>query len=224
MKLTYHGHSCFAIETDNHKLWLDPFITGNPSTTIKAEEVKADYILLSHGHEDHYGDTNTIAKNTGAVVIANFEIASYAQKHGCKMHPLHIGGGNTFPFGHAKLTIAFHGSSLPDGSYGGQPAGILLTIEGKKIYFAGDTALFYDMTLIGEEGIDLAILPIGDNFTMGPDDAVKAVNLLKPKHVIPMHYDTWELIAQDAEDWVNRVSRELGVRGTVLESGQTFNL
>src|SRR5262249_25534309 len=149
-----------------------------------AGDVSANFIILTHAHGDHYGDTVAIAKRTGATVISNFEIVSYCQKQGvANSHALHIGGGYTFPFGRVKLTVAHHGSSFPDGTYGGTPAGVVLEIEGKRLYNAGDTALFSDMSLIGEGGLDVALLPIGDNFTMGPDDAAHAAKLLRARTV-----------------------------------------
>jgi len=182
-------------------------------------------VLVSHGHDDHLGDALKIAQRTGATVIANFEVANYCQKHGCTVHSMHIGGGFDFPFGRVKLTIAHHGSALPDGSYGGNPAGFLLTTpDDKKIYIAGDTGLFGDMQLIGDEGLDLAILPIGDNYTMGPDDALRAVKLLRPKLVVPVHYNTWDLIAQDPQAWKERVEAETETRVHVLKPGESLNL
>src|SRR5262249_24886224 len=151
-----------------------------------------------HGHGDHVGDAIAIAKRTGATVIANYEISEWFKAQGVgNVHGQQHGGGHRFPFGRLKLTLAFHGSVLPDGTYGGSPCGIHLFLnDGAKIYNAADTGLFGDMRLIGEEGVDVAILPIGDNYTMGPDDAVRAVKLLQPKKVLPIHYNTWELIAQ----------------------------
>ncbi len=225
MKITWYGHATFSIETNGKKILIDPFFKDNPATDVHPSDVKADYILITHGHGDHYGDTTAIAKASDALVISNFEIVNFAtQVEGCPNgHPLHIGGSHEFPFGRVKLTIAHHGSSLPDGSYGGNPAGLLLTIEGKKIYHAGDTGLFYDMKLIGEEGLDLAILPIGDNFTMGPDDALRAVKLLQPKQVLPIHYNTWDLIAQDVDDWKRRVESETSTQVLQLAPNNSFD-
>ena len=193
MKFVWYGHAALGLEVGKYKLLVDPFLSGNPTATVTPENVQADFILISHGHGDHVGDAVAIAKRTGAMVISNFEIANWAQAQGINAHAQHLGGGFNHPFGYLKLTLALHGSGLPDGSYGGNPAGFLLTAEGKKIYLACDTGLFGDMRLIGEEGVDLAVLPIGDNFTMGPDDALRAVKLLQPKHVIPVHYNTWDL-------------------------------
>ncbi len=166
-----------------------------------------------------------IAKRTDATVVSNYEIQTWLANQGIeKAHPQHIGGGFDYPWGRLKLTIAQHGSALPDGSYGGNPCGFLLYLEGKKIYHACDTGLFYDMKLIGEEGIDLAILPIGDNFTMGPDDALRAVKLIEPKQVIPIHYDTFDVIKQDPHAWAERVQKETSAKATVMNPGESLAL
>lgn len=227
-KVTWFGHASFALEINGHQILIDPFLTDCPTASVTAENVEADYIIVSHGHGDHVGDTVSIAKRTGATVISNFEIINWLVQQGVaedKVHPQHIGGGFTYPFGYLKLTIAHHGSALPDGSYGGNPAGLLFTLpEGKKIYFACDTGLFYDMKLIGEEGIDLAVLPIGDNFTMGPADALRAVRLIQPQTVIPVHYDTWEVITQDPEAWAKRVEVETNTTCVILSPGESYEL
>ncbi len=226
VKITWYGHATLGLEVDGYKILVDPFFTGNPAASTTADAVDADFILVSHGHGDHVGDTVSIAKRTGALVISNYEITNWLSSQGVsKVHPQHIGGGYHHPFGYLKLTFAIHGSGLPDGSYGGNPAGFLLTTkDGKKIYMAQDTGLFGDMKLIGDEGIDLAILPIGDNFTMGPDDALRAVKLLRPKHVIPIHYSTWPLIEQDPNAWAQRVEAETDARVHVLKPGESFEL
>jgi L-ascorbate metabolism protein UlaG (beta-lactamase superfamily) len=225
VEITYHSHACFTIEVDGTHLLIDPFLSGNDLADVGPDEVEADYILVSHGHGDHVGDTVAIAKRTGATTISNFEIQSWLAGQGVeKSHPLHIGGGYNFPFGRVKLTIAHHGSALPDGSYGGNPAGFLLTLADKKIYHACDTGLFYDMKLIGEEGLDLAILPIGDNFTMGPDDALRAVKLLEPRVVVPIHYDTFDVIQQDPQAFADRVAVETSARCVVLKPGDSYSL
>ncbi len=225
VKLTWYGHACWSIETPKATLLIDPFITGNPVSPVKAAEVQADYILISHAHGDHLGDTVEIAKRTGATVISNYEIAGYCEGQGLKAHPLHIGGGHEFPFGRVKLTIAHHGSSFPDGKYGGNPAGFLLTLGKTTIYDAADTGLFYDMKLIGEEGIDVALVPIGDNFTMGPDDAVRAAKFIKPKVLIPMHYNTFDLLSQDAKSFAKQVKRAVPkTKVQVLQPGESFTV
>lgn len=225
LTFTWFGHGCMSLEVEGKTILVDPFLSNCPTASTKAEDVNADFILVSHGHGDHIGDSVEVAKRTNAQVISNFEISSWFQNQGIEAHAQHIGGGFNHPFGYLKLTQAIHGSVLPDGSDGGNPAGFLLTTpENKKIYLACDTGLFGDMSLIGEEGIDLAVLPIGDNFTMGPDDALRAVKLLKPKHVIPVHYDTWELIAQDADAWASRVQEETDTTAHVLDPGQSLSL
>lgn len=223
VKLTFYGHACFIVEGAGTALIIDPFITGNPLAPASSETIKVQYVLVSHGHGDHLGDAIEIARRNNATVISNFEIASHCQNQGVNAHPLHIGGGWNFPFGRVKLTPAFHGSSLPDGSYGGNPCGFLIYMEGIKIYHAGDTGLTYEMKLIGEEGVDIALLPIGDNFTMGPDDALRAVKLLEPKVVIPMHYDTFDVIKQDPYAFVRAVEKETKARGIVLKPGESFS-
>jgi len=223
--LTWYGHAALGLETGGCKILVDPYFSGNPSATAAADKVAAQFILVTHGHGDHLGDTVAIAKRTGATVISNAEISAWLGKQGVNAHAQHLGGGYKHPFGYLKLTLALHGSGLPDGSYGGNPAGFLLTTnDGKKIYMAGDTGLFGDMRLIGEEGIDLAVVPIGDNFTMGPDDALRAVKLLAPKHVIPIHFSTWDLIAQDPHAWAARVQEEAGAQVHVLKPGESFGL
>lgn len=224
-KLTWYGHATLGLETGGHKIIIDPFFSGNPAATIHADAVEADFILVSHGHGDHVGDAVAIAKRTGATVISNFEIAGWFEKQGIhKVHGQQHGGGFKHPFGYLKLTLAFHGSELPDGSNGGNPCGFLLTTnDGMKLYFAQDTALFSDMKLIGEQGLDLAVLPIGDNFTMGPTDALRAVKFLEPKVVIPIHYNTWDLIAQDADTWAAHVQAETKAKPVVLKPGESYS-
>lgn len=224
-KITWYGHATLGLETGGYKLLVDPFFTGNPAAAMKAAQAEADYILISHGHGDHVGDAVPIARRCKATVISNFEIAGWIESQGVKSHGQHLGGGFKHPFGYLKLTLALHGSALPDGTYGGNPAGFLLTtLDGKKLYLAGDTGLFGDMALIGEEGIDLAVLPIGDNFTMGPEDALRAVKLIRPKTVIPIHFGTWELIAQDAKAWAERVDKATGTQVVVLKPGESYTL
>jgi len=200
MKITYYGHSCFLVETARHRLIIDPFLTDNPTASIAAVDVRCDYVLLSHAHDDHTGDALPLAKANDATIIANFEIAEYYSAKGAKTHGMNPGGGFSFPFGRVKLTLAHHTSSFNAGLnplYMGVACGLLIEADGKRLYHAGDTALFLDMQLIGRVGLDAALLPIGDNYTMGPADAVDALDLLKPKVAVPMHYNTWPPIAQD---------------------------
>jgi L-ascorbate metabolism protein UlaG (beta-lactamase superfamily) len=223
--LTFYGHSTWVLETKGATILIDPFFTGNPQASVTAGDVRADFIILTHAHGDHYGDTVEIAKRTGATLISNFEIVNYCQKQGvANAHPLHLGGGHAFPFGRAKLTVAHHGSSFPDGTYGGNPAGVLIEFEGKRLYDAGDTALFSDMALIGQPGLDVALLPIGDNFTMGPDDAAAAAKLLRARTVIPEHYNTWPVIAQDPEVFKRKVEGSTESKVVILKSGGTFTV
>jgi L-ascorbate metabolism protein UlaG (beta-lactamase superfamily) len=221
-RLTYFSHAAWQIETNGTTILIDPFIDDCPTSPVKSSDVKADYIILTHAHGDHLGDTVPIAKRENATVICNFEIANWCGAQGVTAHPMHIGGAREFPFGRVKLTQAFHGSSFPDGTYGGMPAGILLTIDGKTLYDSGDTGLFSDMKLIGEmTPIDLALLPIGDNFTMGVDDALRAVEFLRPKMVIPMHYKTFDVINCDPDLFVSKV-KEMGIEAKLLGYGESI--
>ncbi len=224
-KLTFHGHACFSLEAnDGTTLWIDPFLSGNPLADIGPEAVqKADYVLFSHGHSDHLGDGFDIAKRTGAMVISTFEIVSFATevKGIAKVHPMHIGGGFNFPFGRVKMTPALHGGAV-DGDESGRfttvPGGFLITLNGSTLYHAGDTALITDMELLKGQ-VDVACLPIGDNFTMGPEDAVRAVGMIEPTTVIPMHYNTFDLIRQDPTAFADAVGNRAKV--VILEAGQS---
>lgn len=210
MQISYHGHSVVKIETNGTIILIDPFINGNGQTDLQVENEHPDVILLTHGHNDHVGDTVELAKKSGALVVAPNELAEYLGWQGCNVHNMHIGGAHQFEFGKVKFTQAFHGSSYVTANndiiYTGMPAGILFSAEGKTIYHAGDTALFGDMALIGKRHpIDVAFLPIGDNFTMGPDDAAYAVSLLNPKIVVPIHYNTFPPIKQDPNEFAKLV-------------------
>jgi len=224
MKITFLGHSCFLVETASARLLIDPFLTGNPQATVRAEDIACDYVLISHGHEDHTGDALAIARRVDATIIANYEIAEYYAAKGARTHAMNPGGGHTFPFGRVKLTLAHHTSSLEAGLnpiYLGTPCGLLVQADDKTLYHAGDTALFLDLQLIGRAGIDVALLPIGDNFTMGPDDALTALDFLRPKVAVPMHYNTWPLIAQDPQAFAARAS-QAGHTVKVLAPGQSL--
>jgi L-ascorbate metabolism protein UlaG (beta-lactamase superfamily) len=226
MKVSYHGHSVVKIQTEKHTIVIDPFINGNGQTDLKVEDLKADVILLTHGHNDHVGDTVQLAKQNDALVVAPFELATYLGWKGLNVHPMHIGGSHSFDFGTVKFTQAFHGSSYEEEDqtiiYTGMPAGILFKNEGKTVYHAGDTALFSDMKLLGEfEDVDLAFLPIGDNFTMGPEDAAIAANWIQAKTVVPMHYNTFPVIEQDPNEFVSLLS---GKTGKVMEAGESIKL
>ena len=205
---------------------LDPFIDDNPSAPCKAADLAADFILVSHGHFDHVADVASIANRTGAKVIAIYEIAEwFSGKHSvANTLGMNLGGGIDLSFGRVTMTLAHHSSQLPDGSYGGNPAGFVIEAEGKRIYFACDTALFSDMELIGKPGLDLAVLPIGDLFTMGPTDAVAATKLLAPKHVAPAHYNTWPPIEQDASAWADSIRSETKSEPIVLSPGESINV
>lgn len=225
-KLTWYGHATWLLECAGQRVLIDPFLDHNPASPIKAAEVEAGFLLVSHGHEDHLADAASIANRTGATIVSNFEIASwFGKKHGVKNTVgMNLGGSVKLPFGKVKLTLAFHSSTLPDGSSGGNPSGFLIESDGKRLYFACDTALFGDMKLIGAGGLDLAVLPIGDHYTMGPDDALAAVKLLGCKLAVPSHFDTWPPIAQDADAWADRVRRETSSQATVLKPGESVQL
>lgn len=226
MRLTFLGHSCFLVEIGPNRILIDPFLTGNPAAVARADDIRCDAILVSHGHDDHLGDAVAIARRNDALIVANYELAEYLAAKGARTHGMNPGGAHVFPFGRVKLTLAHHSSSAEAGLnpiYLGSPCGILLQAGGKTLYHAGDTALFLDMQLIGRANLDAALLPIGDNYTMGPDDALTALELLKPKLAVPMHYDTWPLLAQDATAFARRAN-EAGHVVHPLKPGETIAL
>jgi len=224
IELTWLGHASWQLKTGQHTILIDPFLDDSPVAPFKAKDASADFILVSHGHFDHIADAATIANRTGATIVSNYEITTWLTKHHGVKNTVggNLGGGANLRCGRVKLTLAFHSSSLPDGANGGNPCGFLLHLtSGQRIYFACDTGLFGDMAMIGAGGLDLAVLPIGDLFTMGPDDALEAVKLLKPKKVVPSHYNTWPPIAQDAQKWAERVRGETKTEPIVVKPGET---
>jgi L-ascorbate metabolism protein UlaG (beta-lactamase superfamily) len=223
LKITYHGHSAFEIKSDKYTIFIDPFFEGNKHTGLKAGGIKCDYIVLSHAHDDHFTETVEIAANNNAQVIAVHELSEFLITKGISSHGMGIGGSHEFPFGKVKFTIAHHSSSF-GGVYMGEPAGIILNIEGKTIYHAGDTGLFLDMKLIGEmNAIDVAMLPIGDNYTMGIDDAVKAVEFLNCKIAVPMHYDTFPVIGANPEEFKRKVE-SIGRKCEIIPFGGSLEI
>lgn len=200
MKITFYGQNTLLLEIGKNKVLVDPFISGNPLSKDKIEisDIKVDYILLTHAHQDHTLDAEAIAKNSSAIIVSNYEIAMYYQEKGIEVHPMNHGGSWNFDFGKVKYVNAIHTSSFPDGTYGGQPGGFVIEGEGKSIYIAGDTALTMDMKLIPLfTKLDLAILPIGDNFTMGIDEAIIASDFVECDKILGVHYDTFGYIEID---------------------------
>lgn len=225
IRLTFHGHSAFQIDHGEWSFLIDPFITGNPVATADADALNPTHILLTHGHGDHLGDTIEIAKRTGAQVISTFEVINYLKKQGLEnVADLAVGGGRNFDFGRIKFTIAHHGSAAPDGTYLGTAAGILLNIGGRTIYHSGDTALTLDMKLLGEmHSIDVAMLPIGDNYTMGVTDALKAVEFVNPRTAIPMHFNTFPVVEADPNEFKAGVEAQ-GKECVILSPGESWTL
>lgn len=224
--ITWLGHATWLIESDGHRVLLDPFLNNNPvATKTPADFADVTHVLVSHGHFDHLGDTVEIAKLSGATVITNFEIANWlTTNHGIdEIVGMNIGGSTEISIGTVKFTPAVHSSGLPDGSDGGSPAGMLITLGQKRVYFACDTALFSDMRMYAH-GVDLAVLPIGDLYTMGIDDSIRAIQLIEPDAVLPAHYNTMPMINQDADAWADRVRAETNATPTVLGVGETFEL
>jgi len=225
VKATFHGHACFVLEGDGKRVIIDPFLTGNPAADIGPDKLPPlDGILLSHGHGDHLGDAVALSQRHKATIVATAELAQFCKDQGATSHAMHIGGAREFPFGKVKLVPAFHGGRVEGdatGKYTTNPAGVVVTLAGKTVYHTGDTGLTMEMQLLAGR-IDLMLVPIGDNYTMGVEDAVRAVEFVKPKSVIPMHYDTWDLISADPEEFRRRVGRTAVV--TILRPGESHTL
>lgn len=221
------GHACFTVSGNTHSIIFDPWLSENPEAVSTPEEIDVDAILVSHGHSDHLGDAIPIANRLGVPIVAPYELAMYCARHGCEPLPMHIGGANTYSFGHVKLTQATHGSAVITDElieYTGPPCGFLLTMDDVTIYYAADTGLFGDMELIGEfNDIAAAILPIGDNFTMGPEDALIAAEMLQPGLVIPMHFSAFDVIEQDADEFAAHLDR-IGIAAAVLRPGEKVEI
>ncbi len=225
LKLTWYGHSAFSLDISGTKLLIDPFLTNNPLAPISADKAEADYILLTHAHGDHLGDTVAIALRTKATVIGVVEVANWIRKQGIdNVQAQAIGSKQSLPFGTVEFVRADHGSSFPDGTDGGKAVGIVIEAEGKRLYFAGDTTLFPEMSLIGALGLDLACIPIGGKYTMGPEDALTAIKLLHPKAVFPIHYNTFAEIYQDPSTWALRVNNETSAQAIIVDPGSSFSI
>lgn len=220
-KLKFFGHACFSLQDSNTSILFDPFFTHNTFKIATKDEVSADYILVSHAHFDHLGDADEIAKRCDATIISTAEVCHFVADKGCKTHAMHLGGKNKFPFGSVRITLAFHGSGIS----GGHACGFVVNFNGTNIYFAGDTSIFADMELLGKlESIDYALLPIGNTYTMGVEDAAIAAGLLKSKNVIPMHYNTWPILDQDPEEFKKLVEKNTDCNVIIVKPGETIDL
>ena len=219
MKFSYYGHAAFALTEGGTTILFDPYFTDNPWQKAQAKDIHCQYIFVSHAHGDHYGETEAIAKANDALVISSAEVAAKAASAGCRAHALHIGGGAAFPFGHVRLTPALHGAGIP----GCLACGCLIQFANKVIYYAGDTGLYLDMKLHSRFApVDCAILPIGDNFTMGMDDAALAASWIQPKFVIPVHYGTWPIIDKDPQQFKDLTEKKYHIPVQVVKPGTAF--
>ena len=218
------AHSAWSIESEGHRILIDPFLTDNPRASCKASDLQADTILVSHGHFDHVQDVAEIANRCNAMVVANYEIATwFSDRHQVKKtQPMNIGGAVQLPFGRVKMTTAIHSSQLPDGSYGGNPGGFLCDFPKARLFYTGDTALFSDLQLYVQPRVDILILPIGDLFTMGIEDSIRAIELIQPRVVLPTHYNTWPPIEQDAAHWAELVEKQTQAKPIVLLPGESY--
>ncbi len=225
MRLTFLGHAAVRLEAGDADVLIDPFLSGNPQATLAPDDVRPTHIVLTHGHGDHVGDTVALTSTSDATAIASVEVAGWLAAQGVRNTiGINLGGGVATSFGRVSLHPAWHSNSLPDGSYGGMPAGALVEAGGARVYHAGDTALFSDLALVGRRGLDVALVPIGDHFTMGPDDAIEAIRLLAPRIAVPIHYDTFPPIRQDARAFAARVDAETDTRCVVLAPGEGLDL
>ena len=224
VKFSYYGHAAFLLDDGTNRVLVDPFLTGNPTASIAANEAACDFILLTHAHGDHLGDAPSIAARTGAAIVAIPEVISVCEGQACaeiRSHPMNIGGSLDLPFGKVRMTFAQHSAGVA----GGIACGFVIYIGGKVVYYSGDTALFSDMQLIGrKDAIDYAVLPIGDNYTMGLEDAAMAAQWLNASHVIPIHYDTWPIIAQEVNHYKEVTEAMTRARVNIVAPGETIEL
>ena len=220
-ELKFLGHACFMLCEGKDAVIIDPFLSGNPIAATTVDQIRCQHVLVSHGHDDHLGDAVNIARQNSALVIATAEIARACGEKGVSAHAMHIGGKCNFDFGYLRITQAFHGAGIP----GGHACGFIINFHGKTVYHTGDTGIFGDMALLGRlESIDVALLPIGDNFTMGPSDAAEAAGMIKPRLVVPMHYNTWPVIAQDPVPFKQEVESRFGIPVQILSPGSSLML